>query len=58
MRITTAYLIIIFYGILALMTASAGYYLKPNGGFSMGYLFGAYLSIILWLTVGRKYVDA
>ena len=53
-----AYMILIFYGILSMMTATAGQHLKPKGGFSMGYLFGSGLSMVLWLTVGRKYVGA
>lgn len=49
-----AYMILVFYGILAIITAAIGNYFMPRGGFSIGYLAGAILSIVLWLTVGRK----
>lgn len=53
-----AYLILVFYGILAIITAAIGNYIKPVGGFSMGYVFGAILSIVLWYSVGRNMVNA
>jgi len=49
-----AYAVLIFYGVLAILTATAGNYLMPNGGFSAGYVFGALLSVVLWFSVGRK----
>lgn len=55
---TVSYMILVFYGILAIITATIGNYLMPKGGFSMGYLVGAVLSIVLWLTVGKKYAHA
>ena len=53
-----AYMILFFYGLLTMMTAAAGEHIKPKGGFSLGYLFGTCLSVILWLTVGKNYVGA
>ena len=54
MDVKMAYMILVFYGILAIITAAIGNYFMPRGGFSIGYLAGAILSIVLWLTVGRK----
>jgi hypothetical protein len=58
MKTMMAYLILVFYGILAIITAAIGNYIKPVGGFSMGYVFGAILSIVLWYSVGRNMVNA
>ena len=51
-----AYMILVFYGILAIITATIGKYLRPKDGFSLGYLLGAIASIVLWLTVGKNAV--
>ena len=53
-----AYSILVFYGILAIITAAIGNYFMPKGGFSMGYLAGVVLSIVLWLMVGKKAAKA
>ena len=51
---TTAYGILIFYGLLAIIGAALGNYLDKKNGFSNGYVAGTVLSLILWFTVGRK----
>ena len=53
-----AYGILLFYGVLAIITATIGNYLMPKGGFSAGYIFGALLSIVMWVSVGRKVAKA
>ena len=51
---TTAYGILIFYGLLAIIGAAVGNLLDKKNGFSNGYVGGTVLSLILWFTVGRK----
>ena len=53
-----AYSILVFYGILAIITAAVGNYFMPKGGFSVGYLVGVVISIVLWLSVGKKMAKA
>ena len=49
-----AYVILVFYGLLAICCATLGHYFDKKDGFSTGYIFGALISIVLWITVGRK----
>jgi hypothetical protein len=50
----TAYGILVFYGILAIIAAALGNYFDKKNGFSNGYVIGTILSLILWFTVGRN----
>ena len=51
---TTAYGILIFYGLLAIIGAAIGSHFDKKNGFSNGYVVGTILSLVLWFTVGRK----
>jgi hypothetical protein len=51
---TTAYGILIFYGLLAIIGAAIGNYFDKKNGFSNGYVAGTVLSLVLWFTAGRK----
>ena len=51
---TTAYGILIFYGLLAIIGATIGNHFCKKNGFSDGYGIGTALSLVLWFTVGRK----
>ena len=55
---STAYGILGFYGLLAIVAAALGNYLDKNNGFSNGYVIGTVLSLVLWFTVGRKMAGA
>jgi len=50
----TAYGILIFYGLLAIIGATIGNHFCKKNGFSDGYVVGTVLSLVLWFTVGRK----
>ena len=50
----TAYGILIFYGLLAIIGATIGNHFCKKNGFSDGYVVGTALSLVLWFTVGRK----
>uniref|UniRef100_A0A6C0ELX2 Uncharacterized protein n=1 Tax=viral metagenome TaxID=1070528 RepID=A0A6C0ELX2_9ZZZZ len=50
----TAYGILIFYGLLAIIGAAIGSHFDKTNGFSNGYIAGTALSLVLWFTVGRK----
>ena len=51
---TTAYGILIFYGLLAIIGATIGNHFCKKNGFSDGYVVGTALSLVLWFTAGRK----
>ncbi len=51
---STAYGILIFYGLLAIIGAALGNYFDKKNGFSNGYVAGTVLSLVLWFTVGHK----
>ena len=51
---TTAYGILIFYGLLAIIGAAIGNHFDKKNGFSNGYVAGTILSLVLWFTAGRK----
>ena len=51
---TTAYGILIFYGLLAIIGAAIGNRFDKKNGFSNGYVVGTVLSLVLWFTAGRK----
>jgi len=55
-----AYMVLAFYGILCILTAFLGsmvYRKDVRDGFSVGYLVGVLISVILWMTVGYKMMD-
>lgn len=54
MDLTRAYGILVFYGILAIVTAAIGHWYDKKNGFSNGYIVGVALSVILWFVYGRK----
>jgi len=54
MALTDAYGILVFYGILAIITATIGHYFNKKNGFSNGYVAGVIISLALWFTAGRK----
>jgi hypothetical protein len=54
MTLTDAYGILVFYGILAIITATIGHYFNKKNGFSNGYVAGVIISLVLWFTAGRK----
>jgi len=55
---TTAYSILIFYGILAIVCAIIGQYFDKKNGFSNGYVVGTIINLVLWFMVGRKMAKA
>lgn len=54
MDITRAYGILVFYGILAIVTAAIGHWFDKKSGFSNGYIAGVALSVALWFYYGKK----
>ena len=55
-----AYIVLAFYGLLCLLTAFLGSILMrkdPRNGFSIGYLVGVLVSIVLWMTLGSKMMN-
>lgn len=54
MEVTRAYGILIFYGILAIITAALGHMFDKRNGFSNGYVAGVVISLVLWFTYGKK----
>ena len=53
-----AYGILIFYGLLAIVTAALGNHFDKKNGFSNGYVVGTILSLVLWFSIGRKMAGA
>jgi len=58
MNTQAAYKILVFYGILTILTAGIGNEIDKTHGFTIGYVLGVLLSIVLWFTVGQKSVRA
>lgn len=54
MDLTRAYGILVFYGILAIITAAIGHFLDKKSGFTNGYIAGVVISVILWFSYGKK----
>lgn len=54
MDLKTAYGVLIFYGVLSIIMASAGFYFAGPAGFSNGYLVGTAISVGLWMVYGKK----
>jgi hypothetical protein len=54
MSTTTAYGILVFYGLLTLLASTIGHYFDKKSGFSNGYVIGSVISLGLWFTVGKK----
>ena len=50
-----AYAVLIFYGILPMITATIGYKMDHKNGFTKGYVAGNVISLVLWFQVGKKY---
>lgn len=49
-----AYGILVFYGVLAIITAAIGHYFDKQNGFSNGYVAGVIISLVMWFTYGKK----
>jgi hypothetical protein len=57
-----AYIVIGFYGLFCLLTAFLGSFFGATNktgkdGFSIGYLVGVMISVILWMTIGYKMMN-
>jgi hypothetical protein len=50
----TAYAVIVFYGILTLISATIGKWINNECGFTYGYVIGMIGSLGLWFAIGRK----
>ena len=50
-----AYSVLIFYALLMMATATIGYKMDKQNGFTNGYIVGMVISLVLWFTVGKKY---
>ena len=50
-----AYGVLIFYALLMMATATIGYKMDKQNGFTNGYIVGMVISLVLWFTVGKKY---
>ena len=53
-KLNNAYMILVFYGLLAIFTATLGHFFDKKNGFSNGYVAGVVLSLLLWFNVGKK----
>ena len=49
-----AYGILVFYGLLAIITATVGHHFDKSNGFTYGYVAGACISVALWFAFGKK----
>jgi len=54
MENSNAYLVLVFYAVLAIVAAAIGQKIKPGEGFTNGYLVGLILSIVLWYGYGKS----
>ena len=50
-----AYGVLIFYALLMMATATIGYKMDKQNGFTNGYIVGMVISLVLWFIVGKKY---
>lgn len=51
------WIVMVFYAILSCVVFPyVGYQLKGKSGLGQGYVVGTALSLLLWFTVGKKYV--
>ena len=53
-KLQSAYMILVFYSVLMSSTATIGYALDAQNGFTYGYLVGIAISLGLWYQVGKK----
>ena len=58
MNTEMGYGILVFYGLLAIITAAVGHHFDKKNGFSNGYVVGAVISLVLWFTAGKKMAGA
>ena len=54
-ELQTAYLVLVFYTLIMIITATIGYNIDKKNGFTKGYIAGILISLGLWFTVGKKY---
>lgn len=53
-KLQMAYTILLFYAILMMVTATLGYKMDKQHGFTNGYIVGIVISLGLWFTVGKQ----
>jgi len=58
MDATVAYGIMVFYGLILIISAAVGNHFDKKSGFSNGFVFGSILNLVLWFTAGRKLAKA
>lgn len=54
---TVFWQVMVFYAVLSCVIAPLiGYKIKGQSGLGQGYVAGSIICVVLWLTVGKKYV--
>jgi hypothetical protein len=57
MDLKKAYSILVFYSILAIITATIGHFFDKKNGLIYGWIGGMSLSIFLWFAYAQKYIN-
>jgi hypothetical protein len=53
-KFDTAYLILLIYFLIMVVSATVGFYMDNKKGFTNGYVVGIVISLCLWFLVGEK----
>jgi len=53
-KLKTAYLVLFFYAIIMNATATVGWFIDKEDGFTNGYIVGIVISLFLWFQYGKK----
>jgi hypothetical protein len=53
-KFDTAYLILLFYFLIMVVSATVGFYIDNKKGFTNGYVIGIVISLSLWFLVGEQ----
>tara|TARA_B100001093_G_scaffold445120_1_gene448586 strand:- start:2006 stop:2182 length:177 start_codon:yes stop_codon:yes gene_type:complete len=58
MNLELAYGIMVFYGLILVVSAAIGNYLDKKNGFTYGFVFGSFLNLFLWFSAGKRIAQA
>ena len=53
-KLKTAYLVLFFYAIIMNLSATIGWFIDKENGFTYGYVVGIVISVALWFLYGKQ----
>jgi len=53
-KLRIGYMVLVFYTVIMIATATIGYSMDKKDGFTNGYIAGLVISLVLWFNYGKQ----